>query len=268
MDCLGTHLANLREIEILAEAARRALGLMTPDGRIEGNAITRSGLVLLCGYLEGFIRELLEEAVDELNESSLNIVKLPSALLYNVVEDQTESFRKTRRADSFKVVPICRNEIPPKFNKNKLSKTGGNPTVDTIEALFESFGVSDVIEILSIRDYTLTSTYITESQVSPNMRTQLLDLIEMKIGEQAPTAVEEIVAVIEQKWAARKKRRAVGYVNEINELLKRRNRIAHGESPEPVTPDELVLAKKMVEKLTTGLHDMIEEKIAAILVAA
>lgn len=268
MDCLTTHLGNLREIEILAEAAGRALELRTPEGRIEGNAVTRSGLVLLCGYLEGFIRELLEEAVDELNDSSPDVVQLPSTLLCTVIEDQAELFRKSRRSDALNIVSICRNEITPKFNKSRLAKTGGNPTVDTIEALFDAFGVPDVIEILSIKDYELTSTYISESQVSAEMRNQLLDVIEDKAGEQHSIAVEEIVAVIEKKWVARKKRRTVGYVNDINELLKRRNRIAHGESQEPVTPDELVAAKKMVEKLTIGLHDLIEGQLKNIIAAA
>ncbi|WP_419144635.1 MAE_28990/MAE_18760 family HEPN-like nuclease [Burkholderia cenocepacia] len=50
----------------------------------------------------------------------------------------------------------------------------------------------------------------------------------------------------------------MGYVNEIEQLLKKRNRIAHGEGSEQITPIELTDFKKCVMKLASGLHDELQ----------
>lgn len=50
------------EINVLAEMAEEN---SKPGGNITAiNALTRSGLVLLCGYFEGFIREMCKEFVE------------------------------------------------------------------------------------------------------------------------------------------------------------------------------------------------------------
>lgn len=58
------------EINLLATMAEKN---SEPGGNIMAmNALTRSGLVLLCGYFEGFLREMCKEFVEELNDLGIS----------------------------------------------------------------------------------------------------------------------------------------------------------------------------------------------------
>lgn len=262
MECLEKYLAKLGEIRLLANSAQVFLDNRTAEGRTQGNATTRSALVLLTGYLEGYIRDLLSELSDTINDIDPPIENLAPLLLASTVEDEVASLRKSRSSSS--ILSLLRNGRPLSLNQKKLSKTGGNPTVDTVEALFECFGISSAIDVLSIRDFGVESTFIYESQISEGMREKIRDAIAKSTGQDTPETISEIVAVLEERWNPKTRRRSVGYVSGIEELLKRRNRIAHGESDEPVTPSELLASAAIVEGLVKGLHELAEEQLEAI----
>lgn len=85
IQCVPTQVRNFEEIKFLSDTAREKLN--QPGGVTIANAITRSGLVLLCGYFEGFLREMCKEFVDIINDSGVSAKLLPLSML----SDHSES---------------------------------------------------------------------------------------------------------------------------------------------------------------------------------
>ncbi len=259
MQCLNRYQEKLKEIQLLSDAAQRSLDDRTSEGRIQANAITRSGLVLLCGYLEGYIRDLLTEMTERINDASPPIDNLSPRLIFSAVEDEVANMREGRAALGF--FEVSRNVRPIKLNHKKLAKTGGNPTVDTIEGLLACFGIGSAVDKLSVRDFGIDSTFISESQINERTREKIQGIVEPHAGSNTSEALAKIIETLEQCWSPKTKRRSVGYVGGIEELLKRRNRIAHGESEEQVTPGELRSEAAMVERLIIGLDALAEAQL-------
>ncbi|WP_157649689.1 MAE_28990/MAE_18760 family HEPN-like nuclease [Burkholderia ubonensis] len=255
--CYENLVGNLGEIDMIAEAANEAIGQATSAGRTQGNAMTRAALVLLCGYLEGFVRDVAEEYIEILNELVTTSDAYPAPMFCALAKEMTENLNPEKGDTILSFREVFKAGKPAELNKKRFSKTGGNPTVDTIEAIFGILGIPDVIDLLSIKHYSVDSTFISESQVTPHFRGELHHALSER-GKLADGALEVIVNVIEKKWSPRLKRRKVGYVNEIEQLLKKRNRIAHGEGSEQITPTELIDFKKCVMKLASGLHDELQ----------
>ncbi|WP_186135817.1 MAE_28990/MAE_18760 family HEPN-like nuclease [Burkholderia gladioli] len=255
--CYKNLVDNLREIDMIADVATKAIEQATPEGRTQGNAMTRAALVLLCGYLEGFVRDIAEEYVEVLNEMVTTSDAYPAPMFCALVRDITETLNPKSEDTIASFREIFKSGKPVEINKKRFSKTGGNPTVDTIESIFGVLGIPDVIDLLSIKHYSVDSTFITESQITPKFRGELHSALSARAAV-ADGALEAIVSVIEKKWLPRRKRRKVGYVNEIEQLLKKRNRIAHGEGSEQIPPTELADFNRCVEKLAGGLHDELQ----------
>lgn len=255
MDCYTALQESLSEVGLIVDAAREALE-EGGDGRIKCNAMTRAGLVLLCGYFEGFIRDLVEEYVEALNDEGVSVGNLPDSLFCSVLEGGIAGYRGNSSSDLGGLRESIVNGGSVKLNSKQLSKTGGNPSVDNVESIFSGIGIDAVIDKLSILDYSVDSTYVFESQVDARFKRAIEAAI---AGEAVDESVSRVVQVIENKWQPRKKRRKVGYVSEIEELLKKRNRIAHGEGREQITPDELEGHCDMISRLSTGLHDAVNQ---------
>lgn len=218
----------LDEVRALSD---HAIELLDDGKRDLANAITRSGVVLLSGYVEGFIRDLIEEAVDEISDLRLSPDALPSGLLVSVLRSIVDSPAQKREGRLKGLKEAWRGSgVGCDLDRKKLSTTGGNPTVETIEGLFDAFGLASVIDRLSIDHFGVDSTFVVESQAS-SMRGSVLDALG---GDSS--RVEAVLSIIDEKWRPKQKRRDVGYVSALQELLKRRNRIAHGEGKELVTP--------------------------------
>lgn len=143
-----------------------------------------------------------------------------------------------------------------KLEKRKFANTNGNPTVDTIEKIFSGLGIPSVIDTLTVRDYFVDTTFLSESLIDQPMRKRLAAAITSHVADASPAILEEIEAVIDKKWPPKQKRRKVGYVSRIEQLLTKRNRIAHGESGEQITPQDLHIFLEMVRSLAKGLCDL------------
>ena len=151
-----------------------------------------------------------------------------------------------------------------RLNPKRYNKTGGNPTVDVIEMIFSRLGLFDIIDALSVRDFGLDSTYINETQVHHSMASGIRGILADHAVQDPDIALESITTEIESKWRPKRKRRDVGYVNKIQELLKRRNRIAHGEGYQQITPAELCDFVDSVERLSRGLSDALDSQLIAV----
>lgn len=252
-ECYETLVKNLQEIELLAQVADLSLGNSEATGRIQGNAITRAGLVLLSGYFEGFIRDLAEEYIEILSEE-VTVDRYPDQVFCAMLEGIMVDLRPKNGAGADQIKTAIKDSTHIKINRKHFPKTGGNPSVDNIESVFNGLGLPLIIDELSIAHYPIDSTFVEESQVEPKMRNKIDELIVARIGEPSAEMHSDFVKLIEEKWAAKKKRRKVGYVNEIEQLLKKRNRIAHGEGYEQITPTELREFLKIIQKLAEGLH--------------
>lgn len=258
MRCTDTLQESLTDVILIAAGAEEEISSKTKDGRLKGNAMTRAGIVLLCGYFEGYIRDIVCEFAETVNDGKININSLPNPLFLSILESV---------ASHSKQVPALiklRNSIATNKNydldKKKLSNTGGNPTVDTIEKIFARLGLANAIDTLSIQDFGISSTFVRESQAE-QLRSKLEEKIASHCQQHDADLVEHLISVIESKWSSSQKRRKVGYVQAIEELLRIRNLIAHGEGREPVLPSELIDHVEKVEGMAMGLDKMVSDLI-------
>lgn len=255
MDCVQVYTKRFDEIRLLALMAEDN---SKPGGDIVAlNAITRSGLVLLTGYFEGFIREMSKEFVEELNDACLSPAKIPLKMLSEHALICADRIKQNKTQPFSNLISSIENSSPIIIDSVKLSSTNANPNVDTIERIFSNFDLPFILDDLSISDFSLDSMYNLESQISKTIQAKILNVVEGDFSKN-----EEIISLIESKWAAKKKRRRIGYLGAIDELFKKRNRIAHGEGFDEVTPQELWDATDAMEKLCKGLTSKLKDKLA------
>lgn len=253
LQCCTQHLANLSEIDIIANAALNELSL----GQIvKANAMTRSGLVLLCGYFEGYIREMCNEYVEILNDAQVKSSLIPKETLSEHFEECVDLHKKQRKDKFNQAIDSLLNDLFIPLNSKRLSATNANPTVDNIEKIFSKFGIDNILDKLSIVDFSLDNMYNIESQVTG----ELLNKITLLSNGNADLVLE-LVTAIEAKWTGKTKRRRVGYLIIIDRLLDKRNKIAHGEGYVFVTPEELLEMKSNIQNLCDGLVKELELKL-------
>ncbi len=255
MECRNVYMERFNEINLLAEMAEENT---KPGGNITAiNALTRSGMVLLCGYFEGFVREMCKEFVDELNDLGIAPSLVPVRMLSEHVLSCSDKVRMNKCQPFSDFIARVEQATPLQLDSDKLSSTNANPTVDTIERIFNTFDIPMVLDELSINDFDVDDMYNFESQVSESLRRSILQKVNGDVVKEF-----DILKIIESKWAPKKKRRRVGYLNTIDELLKKRNRIAHGEGFDTVTPQELKEATVNISKLCDGLIGKLTSKLA------
>ena len=264
LDCLQELKIKIKETQAIADLANDILSKpdigavsstleSAPLRRSTANAMTKSALVLLCGYFEGFLKNIIEEFAITLNDNKLPLNSMSDYILLSLVEAsiQGDKIKTIKNLQKIKDGIIKSEHIP--FDHKQINGTKGNPTVDTVESIFNKIGISDVIDQLSIRDFAVDSTYTRTTQLDKGFLKKINDALNNDTNSST-----QIIEIIESKWGPKKQRRAVGYVGVIQELLKTRNRIAHGENfGEQVTPGDLTDYSNHVEKLCEGLHDLI-----------
>lgn len=221
--------------------------------RVTANAMTKSALVLLCGYFEGYLKKIVVEFSELINDTKVPLDAMSDPILLALIESSVQGDRNKSIPRVLKIRDSILNSSHHPFDHKILGGTKGNPTVDVVESIFERMGIKEVIEKLSIDDYAVESTYTKASQIDKRFRGKLEEALN---GD--ALACGNIIAIIEEKWTPKNQRRAVGYVGVIQELLKTRNRIAHGENfGEQVTPSELLDYSRQIEKLCEGLNSLI-----------
>lgn len=224
--------------------------------RSTANAMTKAALVLLSGYFEGYLKKLVEEFVGTLNDLELPLKSTGDELLLSVLQHSITENRNKSLASALAIRDCIIGDSHFQLTQEAIGGTKGNPTVDTVETIFQRLGIPAIIDKLSIRDYALDSTYTTVSQSQ-----QLHNSIELAVGGDV-AYYQKVVELIDEKWAPKKQRRGVGYVGIIQELLKKRNRIAHGENwGEQVTPTELMNFNRDILRLCIGIDEFLTEEL-------
>ena len=224
--------------------------------RTTANAMTKAALVLLSGYFEGYLKKIIEEFVEELNDLNLPLKSTGDELLLSILQHSITDNRSKSLPKALTIKNCISGDEHFPLMQDAIGSTKGNPTVDTVESMFQRLGIPAIIDQLSVRDYELDSTYTTISQSQ-----QLHRSIELAVdGDVA--YYQKVVELIDGKWAPKKQRRDVGYVGIIQELLKKRNRIAHGENwGEQVTPTELMDFTRDILRLCTGIDECLSVEL-------
>ena len=141
MDSLTQHLERLYEIRLIAITSQDNLDINTIDGRTLGNALARSGLVLLCGYFEGFLRDVIEEFIEKINDAGLPLRNLPAPIIHDQAEFiVNRSAELPDRSTIFELRDAIKDGRTVRLNPKSYNKIGGNPTVDVIEKIFSLLG--------------------------------------------------------------------------------------------------------------------------------
>jgi hypothetical protein len=265
--CLSELQTKIGETDLVAKLAEKmlegnevgtVLGELNDSSprRAAANTMTKAALVLLCGYFEGFLKKLIEEFVGELNDLKLPINKAGNDLLLSVIQHSISDNRVKTLPKLLHIKGCIVQDTHYPFLQDAIGRTKGNPSVDMVESLFQNIGISEIIDKLSAKDYALDSTYTTTSQSQ-----QLNKLIESAVDGNIDFQ-QKIIDIIDGKWAPKKQRRDVGYVGIIQELLKKRNRIAHGENwEEQVTPKELLDFNKDILRLCSGIAEHLHTEL-------
>lgn len=120
--------------------------------RLTANAMTKSALVLLCGYFEGFLKKSVVEFVEILNDYKLPINAMSESILYCLFEDSIQGGRGETIENILKIKECIVTADHHPFNGRSIGATKGNPTVDVVESIFEKIGIKNVIDKLSIKD--------------------------------------------------------------------------------------------------------------------
>ena len=262
----------LKEVELLLEETENAFYLaensQTPNKKerhlFKANTFSRSGIVLLCGHFEGFLKELLKEFSSQINSASIQPQLLPDSLLGDIIRimlNRCDSSEKHRQKLKNLMSGNSCIEIDEKMQQ-EFSKTWGNPTVDIIEKMLNRIGVSDVIETLSVRDFSLT-THTQISQIDNNLKSSLRQIFSDRLFDDPDISEieSEIVRVLEDNWISKSKRRSVGYVRTIEQLLTQRNEIAHGNSDRKLTKQEFETSIREIRQLASGIHELTQAQL-------
>jgi hypothetical protein len=255
----------LAEVDILRQAASEAFKDRSPEGRDRGNAFSRAGVVMLAGHFEGFLRDLIVEFVEKFNQEAMGVTCAPVNATCIALKSLIEGTTNGNWEAQNKLLDIISNNAPIKLDPKHFKDTESNPTVDVVEAIFSRVGIDMVLEALTQADFAET-TFVQISQFDQSLERRIRALL-LKHGTDETKATlinEELKTIIEQRWNSKTRRRDVGYVAAIQELLKLRNRIAHGEEQVKVTDFELEKMINSIQSLASGLGKTLDNHLYSI----
>lgn len=261
------------EVNLLLSETRKALedannsktAIEKAGHLFRANTFARSGVVLLCGHFEGFLKALLGEFADQINSAEVHPEILPVSILESVLETVLKRCNSGSEPHRRKLQALVSGKAKIEMDAKAFSETGGNPKVDVIEKMLKRIGVVDAIEELSQRDFGVT-THSQKSQVDTSFIACIQEILSARaVSSSHATQIEaEIVRLVEGKWSPKSIRRDVGYVATIQELLKKRNLIAHGEGDTKVTDVELERFINEIRALALGLDQIIHSQLTTL----
>lgn len=264
---------SLNEVQLLLEESKSAFesadNSKTPSERLsylkKGNAFSRSGIVLLCGHFEGFLKNLTSEFIDEFNDSCLLLELAPFSLFEIAMIQGLNKARSGTLENQKDLRDMIFGRTPVRVKNDKSFSTESNPKVAVIDKILRQLDINDIVETLSVKDFGLT-TYASKSQVDHVTRSKIRKAIESNAsGHVDALSIESIVCqLIDEKWRPKKERREVGYVATIQRLLVKRNLIAHGQDNVQITSLELEGFLNEINDLAKGISDVISHKIQSI----
>ena len=182
--------SRLDEVETLRRFAA-AKERENPVGlRNEINPLCRGAVVLLCGHLEAYVKELGEVALRSMTVKGVPRTRLSSQLYYHISQDLLTEVRDTSDPEKIakKVFAFINSDLvywskagpfPQSIPTDRFNKGFGNPAFQNVKKYFSRFGYADYTRDLSAR---LRANYLP----TVNMVDQLVDT-RNKIAHGDPT---------------------------------------------------------------------------------
>ncbi len=230
------------------------------------DSLCRASIVLLCSHLEGFLQDLMEEVVEEINQVSLGFKDLPLELYLqhkcpkgHLTQNNFDSLLTL--GTEIRMFENSNMEI--KLNKKNFSKTEGNPTAEVINKLFSAFGIPEVLDTLNYELFQLETKEVPVSFLREDEKKELCNIVKYS------DIIERVDIYLTQKRnGSGKKDRNAGVYNTINTLLNFRNNIAHGNKGIRISTVELIELKEQIMVLVKALAEKAESRINTIIQAS
>lgn len=226
------------------------------------NIICQSTRVALCGHFEGFIKNIANEYIDIINRRKICIDQIDEKILHCVLSSHTERYKSSSSLGYAKLIEAIKESKHHKIDIRKYLKTDSNPSVSTIESIFNNIGFESIIIEACITDFGINPVQFESHYDNSFDRLVQRELSQFLLDPHAGKA--KLIEIIDMKWTPKKKLREVGYIHIIQELLKSRNSIAHGdESIETeVTPldvkNDIENVKRIAIFITQKLNKSLE----------
>ena len=157
-----------------AKERQDAVGL-----RNEINALCRGAVVLLCGHLEAYVKELGEVALDSMTAKAVSRTRVASQFYYFISQDFLAEVQDTSDPEKIaeKVFAFIESDVtfwskagpfPQPIQSDRFNKGFANPAYKRIKKYFNRFGYKDYAKDLASR---LAANY----QPTVNMVDHLVD---------------------------------------------------------------------------------------------
>jgi RiboL-PSP-HEPN len=223
------------------------------------DSLCRASIVLLCSHLEGFLQDLMEEIIDEINSLTIGFKELPIELY--IQHAFPKGKLNTNTFDGIfnfiqEVKSLENSNIPIELNKRNFSNTESNPTPDVINKLFKLIGEENVLDKLNSEILELE----TQEVVVPFFNEEERNYLTGNLGQ--PTIIDYIDKYLSSKRnKTKRKDRNVGFYNKINTLLTYRNNIAHGNIGLRISNVDVIELKEATITLVQGLSEKAERRL-------
>lgn len=146
-------IGRMAEVEVLRRSAEQKERKDPVALRHEINALCRGALVLLCGHLEAFVKELGEVALDCLHSKTVARTNISSRLYYHISKDILDELQDTDDPEKIagKVFTFLESDLPfwsrsgpfpEPIAAERFNKGFSNPAYRKIKAYFGRFGYS------------------------------------------------------------------------------------------------------------------------------
>lgn len=166
--------ARLGEVEILRKAAATKERANPIGLAKEINALSRGSIVLLCGHLEAYVKELGELALDSMIVKNVARDQLSSRVYYHISQDLLRELRETADPEKIadKLFAFLERDLsywskdgpfPQPIPTDRFNKGFANPAFRKIKRYFNRFGYHSYQRDLATRlqaDYSPTVNMI------------------------------------------------------------------------------------------------------------
>jgi len=224
------------EIDILAEEAKK-----NSDNEKVYNVLCRSAVVLTSANLEGFIKEAVKVILNDINKFS-KFRNAPTELKMTFCSSFIDIENKGGKANE--LIKVL-DELDTKFLLQPfLFENNKNPSPSVIDKMCLKFGVNNFFE--SIEKSKVNIVFENDSEETEKLISNLSEQLLMGCKEY-PYSIN--INEFNIDLSAKKGKKGL-FQTFLDELLRKRNSIAHGTSLEnEVSPTEILEMKQKVQIL-------------------
>ena len=165
--------AGLDEVRNLQSANPILLGGF-PNKPLVVKAVNRASVVLLCGYLERYLRSVNEEAADVVNVSNLAGTSLPMIMRLQhsqLLIDNIAKMQWKNRGDNLKKFLVSDgwlwiSDQSGKLEHARMLRWMRSPTPDRIKRLFELWGIGDIFSAITRTPHTRSHFWLKIAELA------------------------------------------------------------------------------------------------------